>query len=90
MKSGKASAWVVALGGAALVWSTATAGIASAQNLEPIINTNCSYSQAVAALDANDPAAAAQFHGSPPAQAFMQQYLAAPRDQRIQMAAQMQ
>ncbi|MDY6999832.1 MAG: hemophore-related protein, partial [Actinomycetota bacterium] len=40
--------------------------------------------------DANDPAAAAQFHGSPPAQAFMQQYLAAPRDQRIQMAAQMQ
>src|ERR1700691_3928308 len=59
----------VAAGGLALSL-TAGAGVASAApDLGPAINTTCSYSQVVSALNAQDPAAAAQLNGSPSAQA---------------------
>ena len=51
----------VAVGGLALSL-TAGAGVASADpDLDPIVNTTCTYPQAVAALNAQNPAAAAVF-----------------------------
>lgn len=66
---------------------TAGAGIASADpSLDPIVNTTCSYPQVMAAANAQDPAATAQFEASPASQSYLRQFLAAPRDQREQMA----
>jgi hemophore-related protein len=79
---------VVGVGGLA-VSLTAGGGVASADpDLGPIVNTTCSYSQAVSALNAQDPAAAAQFNASPPTQAFLRRFLASPPDRRMQMAQQ--
>jgi len=78
-----------ALGGAAFAL-TAAAGIASADPLDPIIHTTCNYGQVMAALNATDPAAAAQFNASPVAQNYLRSFLAAPPPKRAQMAAQIQ
>jgi hemophore-related protein len=76
----------VAVGGLALSL-TAGAGVASADpDLGPIVNTTCTYSQAVSALNAQDPAAAAQFNASPPTQSYLRQFLASPPSQRQQIA----
>jgi hemophore-related protein len=69
---------------------TAGAGIASADPLDPIINTTCNYGQVIAALNASDPATAAQLNQSPMAQSYIRQFLAAPPSRRAQMAAQVQ
>jgi hemophore-related protein len=80
----------VAVGGLALSL-TVGAGVASADpDLGPIVNTTCSYPQVMAALNAQDPATAAQFKSSPMAQSALQQFLAAPPSQRLQMAQQME
>ena len=77
---------VVAIGGLAL-WSTT--GVASAQpDLSPFINTTCSYSQVVAALNAEAPNLAKLLSQYPMAQSSLQNFLAAPPDQRQQMAQQ--
>jgi hemophore-related protein len=68
----------VGLGGLALSL-TAAAGIASAQpDLGPAVNSTCTYGQVVAAVNAENPEAAAGFNASPPDQARIQQFLAAP------------
>ena len=80
----------VAVGGLALSL-TAGAGVASADpDLGPIVNTTCSYPQVIAALNAQDPAAAAQFNSSPMAQSALQQFLASPPSKRLAMAQRMQ
>ena len=71
--------------GSAAVALTAAAGVASA---DPIIETTCNYGQVMAALDATDPATAAQLNQSPVAQNYLRQFLAAPPPKRQQMAAQ--
>jgi hemophore-related protein len=69
----------------------AGAGVASADpDLGPIVNTTCNYSQVMAALNAQDPAAAAQLNSSSLAQSALQQFLAAPPSQRMQMAQRME
>ena len=73
-----------AVGGVAVAWSAAT-GVASA---DPIIDTTCNYGQVMAALNATDPATAAQFNQSPVAQSYLRQFLAAPPPKRAQMAQQ--
>ena len=78
-----------AAGGVALAL-TAGAGIASADPLDPIINTTCSYGQVMAALNAQSPGAAAQLNASPIAQSYLRQFLASPPPQRAAMAAQIQ
>ena len=55
------------VGGAALALSAVT-GVASADPMDPIINTTCNYGQVMAALNANDPATAQQLNDSPFAQ----------------------
>jgi len=80
----------VAVAGLALA-STVGAGTASADpDLGPIVNTTCNYGQVMAALNAQDPAAAAQFNASPFAQSALRQFLAAPPSQRMSMAQQAQ
>lgn len=62
------------------------AGVASADpDLSPVINTTCNYSQVVSALNAEDPAAAAQLNGSLVEQGYLRQFLASPPGQRQQM-----
>jgi hemophore-related protein len=79
-----------AVGGLALSL-TAAAGVASAQpDPGPVINTTCSYPQVVSALNAEDPAAAAQFNASPAAQSWLRQFLASPPAQRQRMLQQVQ
>jgi hemophore-related protein len=78
----------VAVAGLAL---SLTAGpwVASADpDLGPIVNTTCNYSQVMGALNAQEPAAAAQFKSSPIAQSYLRQFLAAPPSQRQAMAQQ--
>ncbi|WP_197696047.1 hemophore-related protein, partial [Mycobacterium sp. E1715] len=60
----------VAIGSAAVAL-TAGAGIASADPTDAIINTTCNYGQVIAALNATDPAAAAQLNSSPVAQSYI-------------------
>lgn len=80
---------IVAAGGLALALS-AGAGVASADPLDPLINTTCSYSQAVAALNAASPEAGAAFNESSTAQAWLQNFLASPIDKRQRMAQSIQ
>jgi hemophore-related protein len=80
--------FAAAIGGTGLALSAAT-GIASASPDDAVINTTCSYPQVIAALDATNPAAAAQFHASPQAAAYLQQFLASPPPQRAGMVAQL-
>jgi hemophore-related protein len=70
------------IGGLALA-STAGPGIASGDpDYGPIINTTCSYDQAMRAVHAENPTAAEYLDQSPPNQQFLQQYLASSPDQR--------
>lgn len=81
---------VIAVGGIALSL-TAGVGVASAQpDLGPAINTTCTYPQAVAAMNAQAPAAAQDFSASPMAQSWLQRFLASPPEQRQRMAQQVQ
>ena len=76
-----------AVGGLTLAL-TAAAGVASADPMDGVINTTCNYGQVMAALNATDPGAAAQFNQSPMAQGYLRQFLASPPPRRAQMAAQ--
>jgi len=73
------------IGGLALA-SAAVPGIASADpDYGPIINTTCSYDQAMRAVHAENPTAAEYLDQSPPNQQFLQQYLASSPDQRLNL-----
>ena len=76
--------------GSAAVALTAAAGVASADPADAIINTTCNYGQVIAALNATDPAAAAELNASPVAQSYIRNFLAAPPPKRQQMAQQIQ
>ncbi len=69
---------------------TVGAGVASADPGDAVINTTCNYGQVMAALNAQDPGAAAQLNASPVAQGWLHSFLAAPPARRAQMAAQLQ
>jgi hemophore-related protein len=81
---------IVAGGGLALSLAITT-GVASADpDLGPLLNTTCTYPQAMAALNAQSAAAAQQFAASPVAQGWLRSFLAAPLDQRQRMIQQAQ
>jgi hemophore-related protein len=74
-----------AVGGLALSLA-AGSGIASADpDPGPLINTTCTYSQAMAALNAQSPDVAGQLASSPVAQSWLRSFLASPVDQRQRM-----
>ena len=76
---------VVAVGGLALPLATGIGVAAAEPDLGPLINTTCSYSQAVAALNAQSPDAAQAFSRSVVAQAWLSSFLASSPDQRQRM-----
>ena len=81
---------VVAAGGLALSLAIST-GVASADpDLGPLLNTTCTYPQAVAALNAQSPDAAQQFAAAPAAQAWLRSFLVANVDRRARMLQQVQ
>jgi hemophore-related protein len=66
---------------------TVGAGVASADpDLGPAVNTTCTYDQVAAALNAQNPTAAAFFNASPVMQSDLRQFLAGSPSQRKQMA----
>jgi hemophore-related protein len=81
---------VVAAAGVALSLGLGT-GVASAEpDVSAVVNTTCSYPQLMGALNAQSPAAAAEFTGNPVAVAWVQNFLASPVEQRRQMLQQVQ
>ena len=81
---------VVGLSGLALALTTAV-GVASAEpDVNPIINTTCSYPQVMAALNAQAPDLAYQVNTSPMVQSTLQRFLASPPDARQQTVQQLQ
>jgi hemophore-related protein len=81
---------VAAVGGLTLSL-TIGARVASADpDLGPVINTTCSYSQVVSALNAQNPAAAAGLNASPSAQAALRGFLASTPDQREQIVQELE
>lgn len=84
-----ASSKYLVVAGVAAVAATMGVGIASADpDLGPIINTTCSYAQVTAALNVVAPDMAAKLAGNPMISSRLQSFLAAPVDQRQQMANQ--
>ncbi len=82
---------IAAAAGSLALSLSAGAGIAAADpDLGPIINTTCNYSQVSAALNAENPAAAAEFNASPVAQTWLRSFLSSPPDKRQRIANQIQ
>jgi hemophore-related protein len=75
----------VAVGSLALSL-TAGVGVASADPNLAGVDTTCTYPQFVAALNAQNPQYGALLNSSPSLQAQLQHFLAAPRDERQQLA----
>lgn len=57
---------------------------------DPAVNTTCSYSQVVLAMNDQSPGVAEQFNATPAAQAWLQNFLAAPPPQRRELVEQAQ
>ena len=81
---------VIAIAGITLSLTTGAAVASADPDLGPLINTTCTYPQAVAALNAESPGAAQDFSASPAAQAWLRTFLASPTDQRQGMVQQVQ
>lgn len=85
------SAKLVASVGCVALSLAAAAGVASADpGLDAVINTTCSYPQAVAALNDQSPAAAAEFNDSLTVQAWLRSFLGSSPSQRQVMLQQAQ
>jgi hemophore-related protein len=80
----------VAIGGLALSLASG-AGVASAQpDFEPMINTTCTYDQAMAAVHAENPMAAQYLDSSPPNLEFLRVFVGSSPDQRRNLISQVQ
>lgn len=77
-----------AFGGLALSLAAGT-GLASADpDFGPLINTTCTYDQAMAAVHAENPMAAQYLDSSPPNQEFLRVFLNSAPDQRANLIEQ--
>jgi hemophore-related protein len=75
----------VAVGGLSLA-VTAGAGVASAQpNIDAMVNSTCTYDQAIAAVNAENPTAAQYLMSSPPNLEFVRIFLGSSTDQRVSL-----
>ena len=82
-----ASSKYLVVAGVVAVAATMGVGVASADpDLGPIINTTCNYAQVTAALNVVSPDMAAKLEQNPRASSRLQSFLAAPVDERQQMA----
>ena len=84
-----ASSKYLVVAGVVATGATMGAGIASAgPDLSPIINTTCNYAQVTSALNVVSPDMAAKLSQNPMVSSRLQAFLAAPVDERQQMAQQ--
>jgi hemophore-related protein len=84
-----ASSKYLVVAGVVTAAATMGVGVASAgPDLSPIINTNCSYAQVTAALNVVSPEMAAKLQQNPMVSSRLQSFLAAPIEERQQMAQQ--
>jgi hemophore-related protein len=75
----------VAAGGVALTL-TAGAGLAGAEpNVDPMVNSTCTYEQAMTAVRTENPMAAQYLDQSPPNQQFLRVFLNSPHDERVSL-----
>jgi hemophore-related protein len=75
----------VAVGGLAVA-VTAGAGIASAQPyVDTMVNSPCTYDQAIAAVNAENPTAAQYLMQSPPNLEFIRVFLSSDKDTRLSL-----
>jgi hemophore-related protein len=81
---------VIASVGVSLSLTTGAAVALADPDMSPLINTTCSYPQAVAALNAEAPAAAQRLAATPMAQIWLRSFLASSPDQRQRLAQQIQ
>jgi hemophore-related protein len=81
---------VIASVGVSLSLTTGAAVASADPDMSPLINTTCSYPQAIAALNAEAPAAAQRLSASPVAQIWLRSFLSSAPDQRQRMAQQIQ
>lgn len=72
-------------GGAALALTAGLAAASADPATDPVVNTTCSYSQVVSAMNDQSPGVAAQFNAMPAAQSWLQNFLAATPSQRQQL-----
>jgi hemophore-related protein len=73
------------VGGLALAL-TAGAGLASAQpNVDAMVNSPCTYDQAIAAVNAENPTAAKYLNSSPPNLQFIRVFLSSSKDERVSL-----
>ena len=79
-----------AVGGLAVSLATGTGVASAAPDLSPLVDTTCTYPQAVAALNALSPDASAEFDTYPMAQSWLQTFLDSSTDQRWQLVSQAQ
>lgn len=79
------TALVIAVGSLGSVLA-GTGGVASADpGYGPMLNTTCSYEQAMAAVHAENPIAAQYLDQSPPNLQFLRVYLGSSPDQRVNL-----
>ncbi|WP_006245910.1 hemophore-related protein [Mycolicibacterium tusciae] len=65
---------------------TAAAGVASAQpNIDAMVNSTCTYDQAIAAVNAENPTAAKYLNASPANLEFVRVFLSSSADQRVSL-----
>jgi hemophore-related protein len=73
------------LGGLAMALMAGSGIASAAPGDEAIVNSTCTYPQVMAALNAQDPAAAGQVNANPMATGWLQSLVAAPPAKRQQM-----
>ncbi|KLO28557.1 hypothetical protein ABW16_12830 [Mycolicibacter heraklionensis] len=81
--------FAVAAGSAAVALSAGAGFAAAAPDLDSVINTTCTYSQVTAALNAENPAAAAKLNANPMVGSILQSFLSSTPAQRQEQAAQL-
>lgn len=87
MRKGFKAALTTAALGVALAGTTAGVALAGVgPDLTPLIDTTCNYSQVIAGINALDPGLGDKIANFPPVAGKLQQFLAAPNDQRQAIA----
>ncbi|ORW23138.1 hypothetical protein AWC18_05205 [Mycolicibacter nonchromogenicus] len=75
-------------GGGGIIVLTLTVGrlaAAAGPDTGPVVNTTCSYAQVVSAMIDRSPDEAERFNATPAARSWLQNFLAAPPEQRQQI-----
>ncbi|PQM52229.1 hemophore-related protein [Mycolicibacter virginiensis] len=79
-----------AVGFSALALTGGQVAASADPDTDPVVNTTCSYSQVVSAMNDQSPGDAEQFNATPAARSWLQNFLAAPPERRQQIVDQAQ